>query len=78
MITWRHEETLRYFLHSHGITAIDVAVAGFYGLPVLHNVDVDLTVQLGDGALVADLLQIDVVFDFRAADVGAKEQGVPS
>ncbi len=36
-----------------------------------------MTVQLGDGPLLAERLGIDVVYDFRAADVDAGGQGAP-
>jgi anhydro-N-acetylmuramic acid kinase len=60
-----------------GLTAADVAVIGFHGHTILHRPDARRTWQIGDGALLARLTGIDVVADFRAADVAAGGQGAP-
>ena len=44
---------------------------------ILHKPDVRKTWQIGDGALLASLTGIDVVNDFRSADVAAGGQGAP-
>jgi len=69
------------FLAQAGIAASDVAVIGFHGQTVLHRAPQPGrpgdTRQLGDGALMARLTGIDVVHDFRTADVRAGGQGAP-
>ncbi len=69
------------FLSDAGIAAADVAVIGFHGQTVLHRAPQPGrpgdTRQLGDGALMAGLTGIDVVHDFRTADVRAGGQGAP-
>ena len=69
------------FLAGHGIAANEVAVIGFHGQTVLHRAPqpgrAGDTRQLGDGALMARLTGIDVVHDFRTADVRAGGQGAP-
>ena len=59
----------------------DIRVVGFHGQTVLHRPPlperVGMTRQLGDGALMAQLLGIDVVDDFRSADMLAGGQGAP-
>ncbi len=69
------------FLAQAGIAASDVAVVGFHGQTVLHRAPqpgrLGDTRQLGDGALMARLTGIDVVHDFRSADVRAGGQGAP-
>ena len=69
------------FLRQSGIDAGTVAVIGFHGQTVLHRAPqpgrLGDTRQLGDGALMARLTGIDVVHDFRTADVRAGGQGAP-
>ena len=69
------------FLADAGIDPAAVAVVGFHGQTVLHRAPKDGrrgdTRQLGDGALMARLTGIDVVHDFRSADVRAGGQGAP-
>jgi len=52
-------------------------VVGFHGQTITHDPDRDFTWQLGDGARLADLLGLDVVYDFRSADVAAGGEGAP-
>ncbi|MFK7858490.1 MAG: anhydro-N-acetylmuramic acid kinase [Granulosicoccus sp.] len=63
------------------LTVHDVGVVGFHGQTVLHRPPVGdvhgKTRQLGDGALMARTLGIDVVHDFRSADMRAGGQGAP-
>ncbi len=69
------------FLAANDLSANDVAVVGFHGQTVMHaapeNGRRGRTRQLGDGRRMADRLGIDVVYDFRSADVAAGGQGAP-
>ena len=69
------------FLAESGLVPADIAVIGFHGQTVLHRAPqagrIGDTRQLGDGALMAALTGIDVVHDFRTADVRAGGQGAP-
>src|ERR1700741_3251562 len=77
LITAAHARAVEDFLGTHGIDRKDVAVIGFHGQTVLHRPERRLTVQIGDGAALARLLGVPVVFDLRAADVAAGGQGAP-
>ena len=57
--------------------ASEVALIGFHGQTILHRPEQHWTWQIGDGALLARLTGIDVVNDFRSADVKAGGQGAP-
>ncbi len=55
----------------------EVGVIGFHGQTLLHRPEQRLTLQIGDGSRLARSLDIDVVNDFRSADVAAGGQGAP-
>lgn len=68
-------------LKDWSMTPRDVRVVGFHGQTVLHRAPAagvpGRSRQLGDGALMAGLLGIDVVHDFRTADILAGGHGAP-
>jgi anhydro-N-acetylmuramic acid kinase len=68
---------VRDLLTRRGIAASTVDVVGFHGQTVLHEPERGRTWQIGDGPLLARLTGIDVVNDFRSADVAAGGQGAP-
>jgi anhydro-N-acetylmuramic acid kinase len=72
-----HVEAVRTFLAANSIRPQDVAVIGFHGQTVLHRPERRLTIQIGDGRVLAEQLGIPVVYDFRAADVAAGGEGAP-
>ena len=72
-----HAEAVETFLAANDIDPADVTVIGFHGQTVLHRPERGLTVQIGDGRVLAARLGIPVVYDFRAADVAAGGQGAP-
>ncbi len=59
----------------HPGTAADIV--GLHGHTILHRPAERRTWQLGDGARLARRLGIDVVADFRSADVAAGGEGAP-
>lgn len=59
------------------VRAEDVAAIGSHGQTVRHRPELGFTVQLGSGALLAHLTGIDVICDFRSADMAAGGQGAP-
>ncbi|MGI9356338.1 MAG: anhydro-N-acetylmuramic acid kinase [Rhizobiaceae bacterium] len=73
-ITRRHADAVKQLIcrNNRGIDVI-----GFHGQTVLHRPEIGLTVQLGDGQLLADLTGIPVIYDMRAADMRAGGQGAP-
>ena len=62
---------------SLGAKAGEVCAIGCHGQTVLHRPGAGLTLQLLDGALLAERTGVDVVCDFRARDVAAGGQGAP-
>lgn len=80
-LTRAQSEAVNRFLDKHGFSASDVAAVGFHGQTVLHaapqNGHRGHTRQLGDGAMMAEIIGTDVVYDFRTADMEAGGQGAP-
>jgi anhydro-N-acetylmuramic acid kinase len=76
-LTERHADAVRQLLGDAGRAPSEIAVVGFHGQTIHHAPAQRQTVQIGDGALLAKLTGIDVVNDFRSADVSAGGQGAP-
>ncbi|HEV7322708.1 MAG TPA: anhydro-N-acetylmuramic acid kinase [Ensifer sp.] len=76
-LTLRHAEAVAAFLQQNGLSSADIDVIGFHGQTVLHRPDDALTVQIGDGPLLARQTGIDVVWDMRANDLENGGQGAP-
>jgi anhydro-N-acetylmuramic acid kinase len=74
-LTRLHAEAVEEFLARHPGTAVDIV--GLHGHTILHRPAERRTWQLGDGVWLARRLGIDVVADFRAADVAAGGEGAP-
>jgi anhydro-N-acetylmuramic acid kinase len=66
-------------LKESGYKASDVTAIGSHGQTIFHLPDSDYpgTLQLGDPSLIATLTGIDVVADFRRADMALGGQGAP-
>jgi len=76
-LTLRHAEAVTALLRKAGLAAADIRVVGFHGQTIRHRPEEKITLQIGDGALLAQAAGIDVVGDFRSADVQAGGQGAP-
>jgi anhydro-N-acetylmuramic acid kinase len=76
-LTEWHALAVESFCEDCGLTDSEIDVIGFHGQTVIHRPEIRLTVQLGDGPLLARRLNKPVVYDMRAADVAAGGQGAP-
>ena len=76
-ITLRHADAVERFRAAHPGEAGRATLIGFHGQTVLHRPERALTVQLGDGALLAETTGLPVVFDMRARDMEEGGQGAP-
>ncbi|WP_026623108.1 anhydro-N-acetylmuramic acid kinase [Ensifer sp. WSM1721] len=76
-LTLRHADAVGTFLRDNNVLPENVDVIGFHGQTVLHRPDEALTVQIGDGNLLARETGIDVVYDMRANDMAHGGQGAP-
>ncbi len=76
-ITLMQADVINTLLVEADMSAADIDVIGFHGQTVAHRPDAGWTLQLGDGALMAAQTGIDVVNDFRSADMAAGGEGAP-
>ena len=76
-LTVRHVEAAREFLGRLAEGPWVPELIGFHGQTVLHRPEIGLTVQLGDGPLLARETGLRTVYDMRAADMREGGQGAP-
>lgn len=76
-LTEAHAAAVGDFLEDFEIDRDQVQIIGFHGQTVYHAAARHITCQLGDGPLLARLTGIDVIYDFRGADVASGGQGAP-
>jgi anhydro-N-acetylmuramic acid kinase len=77
VLTQAHAQAVTALLDKAGLKASDIDLIGFHGQTILHRPEKGWTWQIGDGSLLAKLTGIDVVNDFRSADVAGGGQGAP-
>ncbi|MEE2692838.1 MAG: anhydro-N-acetylmuramic acid kinase [Pseudomonadota bacterium] len=81
-VTLAHAQAVEKLLASARLSRDAVDVIGFHGQTILHRPargaeETGRTWQIGDGAALAAETRIDVVNDFRRADVAAGGEGAP-
>ncbi len=76
-LTDLHGEAVKGCLAANSALAGDVSLIGFHGQTIFHKPENKFTWQLGDGERLAGATGLDVVYDFRSADVAAGGQGAP-
>ncbi|MGE7370952.1 anhydro-N-acetylmuramic acid kinase [Neorhizobium sp. NPDC001467] len=77
VLTLCHAAAVKSFLARNSLRPAEIDLIGFHGQTVLHRPDEGLTVQIGDGPLLARETGIDVVYDMRANDMTFGGQGAP-
>lgn len=73
-LTEKHAEIALELMKKSGVKP---DLIGFHGQTLYHRPEDHVTIQIGDGALLAKLTGVDVVNDFRTADVRAGGNGAP-
>jgi anhydro-N-acetylmuramic acid kinase len=76
-LTEAHAQAVRDLIAQSDLSAEAIDIVGFHGQTVLHRPERGFTRQLGDGRQLAHALGVDVVCDFRTADMAAGGQGAP-
>lgn len=77
LMTFQHVEAVEALLRKTDFLASEIDLIGFHGQTIFHDPANKKTVQIGDGDLLASETCINVVNDFRTADVKAGGQGAP-
>ena len=76
-VTDAHATAVEAFMQDRRLDSRGVALVGLHGQTILHRPRERFTRQLMDGARAAQRLGLDVVCDFRAADIAAGGEGAP-
>ncbi len=76
-LTLAHIEAVKKLLAKEAVEASKVHIIGFHGHTLMHRPEVGRTWQFGDAALLTEQTDIDVVANFREADVAAGGEGAP-
>ncbi|WP_133650159.1 anhydro-N-acetylmuramic acid kinase [Paraburkholderia flava] len=64
-------------LRGGSLSATDIRAIGVHGQTVRHRPEKGFTRQINNPALLAEMMHIDVIADFRSRDVAAGGQGAP-
>ncbi|NDG05463.1 MAG: anhydro-N-acetylmuramic acid kinase, partial [Alphaproteobacteria bacterium] len=76
-MTWLHAKAVKKFCLKNNILLQNIDVIGFHGQTIFHAPQHFITLQIGDGALLARETQCRVVNQFRGDDVKAGGHGAP-
>jgi len=76
-LTLRHANIINKLINKVNINNQHIDIVGFHGQTIHHDPEASVTIQLGDGALLAQETGIDVVYDLRSADIKNGGQGAP-
>jgi len=72
-----HIQLVKQLLAKTNYSSEQIDVIGYHGQTLFHHPAKKITIQVGDGQLLADETRIKVVNDFRKHDVAAGGQGAP-
>jgi len=76
-LTYQHAALLGELYAKYEQLSLEIDVIGFHGHTIHHDPNQHFTLQVGDGDLLAELLNTTVVSNFRSADILAGGQGAP-
>jgi anhydro-N-acetylmuramic acid kinase len=72
-----YAQTIDTLIKKAELSYQDIRAVGVHGQTIRHCPDQKYTYQLMNGALLAELCQIDIVANFRERDIAAHGQGAP-
>lgn len=77
LLTYRHIDAINSVIEEAGISPNDVDLIGFHGQTITHIPKERVSIQIGNAYLMAQETGIDVVSNFRDADIAAGGEGAP-
>lgn len=77
LVAEREAEACLQLLQKAGISAAQVTAVGAHGQTIRHHPEHHFSIQIDNGPLLAARTGIDVVVNFRAADLAHQGQGAP-
>lgn len=72
-----HAEVVFKLLKKANLESKDIDLIGYHGQSLYHNPAEKITVQMGDGQLLANLTEIPVINEFRKNDILNGGHGAP-
>lgn len=75
--TQLHIHAVQQLLQQQHLKPNDITVVGYHGQTLYHQPQRHCSIIVGDGQVMADTLNIPVVYQFRANDIAAGGQGAP-
>jgi len=69
--------SVQELLVAANLSSTDIVAIGCHGQTIRHCPEQGYTIQIGNGALLAELSGITVINDFRSRDIAAGGQGAP-
>lgn len=76
-LTQWHTHAINNLLKENNLKYSKIDIIGFHGHTITHRPEQQFTWQLGDARMLASNAKVDVVADFRLADIGAGGEGAP-
>mgnify|MGYP006178499261 CR=1 FL=1 len=76
-ITFLHFKSINLILEKFKISKSEVTLAGFHGHTIFHSFQDKKSKQLGDGRALSKLIDLNIIYNFRANDLKNGGQGAP-
>ena len=76
-ITLLHAKTVNLIINKYSLNKSEISLIGFHGHTIFHSFKEKKTKQIGDGKLLSQLTNLNVINNFRENDINNGGQGAP-